>query len=244
MLQQTQGYRWAVTELRQRQKTNKGAPAYSRFINRPLGRRLAAVAYSLSLTPNAVTGLSALCTAGGLATIALFEPTVLTSMLIAALLVLGYALDSADGQLARLQGRGSAAGEWLDHIVDAVKTVSLHVVVLICWYRFYPVDEGWYLVPMAYQVVACSLFFSMILTDQLRRLNAGSKDHYLQGQGKSSALYSLAVVPTDFGLICIAFLLLWWPPVFMTVYALLMLANAAFLVLALYKWYREVKRLG
>lgn len=244
MLQEQQGYRWAVAELRQRQKTNKGAPAYSRFVNRPLGRRLAALAYLLRLTPNGVTGISALCTAGGLAVIALLEPSFGSSLLITALLVLGYALDSADGQLARLQGSGSAAGEWLDHIVDAIKTAALHAMVLISWYRFYPVEGAWYLVPIAYQVVACSLFFSMILTDQLRRLSSGTTGHYLQGQGKSSALYSLAVVPTDFGLICLAFLTLWLPSVFIPVYVLLLLANAGFLALALGKWYREVKGLG
>lgn len=244
MLKQEHGYRWAIAELRQRQKTNKGAPAYSRFVNRPMGRHLAAISYALGLTPNGVTGLSALCTATGLSIIALASPSIISSVLAAAALVLGYALDSADGQLARLRGGGSAAGEWLDHVVDAVKTAALHVVVLICWYRFYPVQENWYLVPLAFVIVDCSLFFSMILTDQLRRQRAGKTEHFLQGQGTSSVLYSLAVVPTDYGLICLVFALLWWQPVFMGAYTLLLLANAGFLVLALNKWYREVKRLG
>lgn len=244
MLQQTRGYRWAVAELRQRQKTSKGAPAYSRFINRPLGRRLAAVAYQAGLTPNAVTGISAACSAAGLALIALLPPSVPTSLGAAALLVLGYALDSADGQLARLRGTGSPAGEWLDHIVDAVKTAALHLVILIAWYRFYDLSEGWYLVPLAFQVVASSLFFAMILTDQLRRLNSGTRGHYLQGQGNSSTLYSLAVMPTDYGLMCLVFGLLFWQAGFMVIYTLLLVANAGFLILALGKWYREVKRHG
>ena len=244
MLKNTEDYRWAVQQLRQRQKTSKGAPAYSRFINRPLGRRLAAVAYVAKLTPNTVTAFSAMCTAGGLAVLALLDPSWISSLLTAALLVLGYALDSADGQLARLCATGSAAGEWLDHVVDAVKTASIHLAVLICWYRFYPVSERWYLIPLAFAVVASSLFFTMILTDQLRRLHSQKRGHYLQGEGRSSALYSLAVVPTDYGLLCLIFLLLWWQPVFMSVYTLLLLANAAFFALALVKWYREVKRLG
>lgn len=244
MLQQKHGYRWAVAELQQRQKTNKGAPAYSRFVNRPLGRRLAAVAFVLNLTPNTVTGISALCTGGGLLVIALFAPTYVTSALAALLLILGYALDSADGQLARLRGGGSPGGEWLDHIVDAIKTAGLHMVVLICWYRFYPIEDRWFLVPIAFQVVACALFFSMILTDQLRRLNSGSTGHYLQGQGKSSWLYSLAVVPTDYGLLCLIFFFLWLYPAFVAMYTLLLVANAGFLVLALRKWYREVDSLG
>ena len=244
MLQQTRGYRGAIAELQQRQKTSKGAPAYSRYINRPLGRRLAALAYLAQLTPNAVTGISAACTAAGLSLIALIEPSVPTSLAAAALLVLGYALDSADGQLARLRGSGSPAGEWLDHIVDAIKTAALHLVILVCWYRFYDLSDAWYLVPLAFQVVASSLFFSMILTDQLRRLHSGSRGHFLQGQGRSSTLYSLAVMPTDYGLMCLVFGLLFWQPGFVVVYSLLLAANAGFLGLALVKWYREVKRHG
>ncbi len=42
------------------QKTSKGAPAYSRFINRRLGRYLAAGAFALRMTPNQVTFVSAM----------------------------------------------------------------------------------------------------------------------------------------------------------------------------------------
>ncbi len=61
----------------------------------------------------------------------------------ALMLLIGYAFDSADGQLSRLTGRSSPAGEWLDHMVDATKVVSmplalglglyLHDVVPVAW---------------------------------------------------------------------------------------------------------------
>ena len=35
------------------------------------------------------------------------------------------------------------AGEWLDHVVDSVKTSALHLAVLIGWYRADVVDEVW-----------------------------------------------------------------------------------------------------
>lgn len=244
MMQHAGGYRWAVHELRQRQKTAKGAPAYSRYINRPLGRRLAALAYRWGLNPNQVTGLSAVCTFGGIFLIAAFAPSWPVTGFVATLLVAGYALDSADGQLARLQNSGSAAGEWLDHIVDAIKTAVLHAAVLICWYRFYDLDVRWLLVPLAFQAVASVQFFAMILTDQLRRLNRGMTEHFMSGQGTSSMAYSLAVLPTDFGLMCLLFVLLAWPAGFVTGYSLLLLANGGFVVLALAKWYREVRRYG
>lgn len=244
MLKNTGDYRWALAELAQRQKTSKGAPAYSRYINRPMGRRLAAMAYKLGLTPNQVTALSALCTFSAIALIMLLRPTWWQGILVAGLLVLGYALDSADGQLARLQNSGSAAGEWLDHVVDAIKTAMLHLAVLVSFYRFTDLDERWYAVAMCFQVVATVQFFSMILTDQLRRLNQGTRTHFLKGQGRSSALYSLAVVPTDFGLMCLVLGLMFVQPVFLSLYALLLLANAGFIILALGKWYREVRSFG
>lgn len=244
MSQSTTDYRWAVSELLERQKTSKGAPAYSRFVNRPLGRRLAAVAYVLQMTPNQVTAVSAIFTFTGIFLIVLFEPFWWVTCLAAFLLVLGYALDSADGQLARLQGGGSAAGEWLDHIVDAVKTSVLHLAILVCWYRFYDLDHVWLLIPLMFQAVASVLFFSMILTDQLRRLNRGGTGHFRKGEGNSSVLYSLAVVPTDYGLMCLTFALLFWQSAFPILYGLLLVANLGFLTLALGKWFREVRSLG
>jgi phosphatidylglycerophosphate synthase len=47
--------------------------------------------------------------------------------LITVVLVLGYALDAADGQLARLRGGGSSLGEWLDHMIDSAKVVGPHL---------------------------------------------------------------------------------------------------------------------
>ncbi|GAA5227765.1 CDP-alcohol phosphatidyltransferase family protein [Paeniglutamicibacter antarcticus] len=203
---------------------------------------MAAIAFVLGTTPNKVTGVSAAFTFSGIILIASFEPVWWLSMLAALLLALGYALDSADGQLARLQGKGSAAGEWLDHVVDAIKTAVLHLAVLICWYRFYDLDERMYLLPIAFQVVASVLFFAMILTDQLRRLNRGKSEHFLEGQGSSSTAYSLAVLPTDYGLMCVVFALLFWHEGFIVLYALLLAANSGFLALALVKWFREVSR--
>lgn len=118
------GHREVVTRLASAQKPSKGAPAYSRYVNRPLGRQLAAVAIRWGLTPNQVTVASSLCTFVGIGLILLVRPSLALGPALATLFMLGYALDAADGQLARLLGRGSYAGEWLDHMVDAAKMVS------------------------------------------------------------------------------------------------------------------------
>jgi len=181
-------YRAALTELRAQQKTSKGAPAYSRFVNRPVGRRLAALAYVAGLGPDQVTALSALATFTGIGLVAFAPPSVPLGLAVAVLLVLGYALDSADGQVARLRGGGSPAGEWLDHVVDALKLGLLHVAVVVSWYRHFEVPDTALLIPLGFLVVQSVLFFAMILTDSLRRAHRGQRGNFLAGDGSSSTL--------------------------------------------------------
>ncbi len=225
------------------QKSNAGAPAYSRFVNRPLGRRIAAAAYLAGLTPNAVTAISAALSFSGIALIGLVQPHWWTGILVAAALVAGYAFDAADGQLARLRGGGSHAGEWLDHVVDAAKISALHLAVLIGAYRFFDLGSAaWLLVPIGFVLVANVTFFAMILNDLLRaRLVA--KTGTPIARPAASTLRSLLVMPTDYGLLCLVFLLLGATPVFFGVYAALFVATAGFLALALMKWFRDMAAL-
>jgi len=232
--------RAALAVLAAAQKSSSGAPAYSRFVNRRLGRWLAAVAWTLRATPNQVTAVSALCTFAGIALLALLPAGPLVAVLVPLLLVLGYALDSADGQLARLGGGGSPAGEWLDHVVDATKIAVLHLAVGVAWIRS-PEDRGVLVaVPFAYQVIATVAFFAIVLTEQLRRAEAVRRGEATLSRPRTGALYSLAVVPTDYGLLCLAFALLAWPAGFTAVYLALALANTLYLALALPKWWREL----
>ena len=236
-------YREGMTRLVSKQKTAKGAPAYSRFVNRRLGRHLAAAAWSLDRTPNQVTALSGTFTGAGILLVAVVRPTVLVAVLVTLALVVGYALDSADGQLARLRGGGSAAGEWLDHVVDAVKTGALHAAVLVSLYRFTDLRAGWLLVPLLYGVVATSWFFAVILTDMLRRAHVsrtGSPPAPVQTS--APLLRSLLALPTDYGLLCLVFLLLSSPRVFTTAYGLMLAGTAAVFVAALQSWFRELSR--
>ena len=128
-------YAEAVARLAHAQKGARNAPAYSRWVNRPIGRRFAALAYLAGLSPDRVTGMSGCFTFAGIGLIAVSGPSPAVGLVVALLLVIGYALDSADGQLARLQGGDTLRGEWLDHVTDAVKIASLHLAVVICWYR-------------------------------------------------------------------------------------------------------------
>lgn len=238
------GFRQAHHQLSSAQKPPaKGSPAYSRFVNRKIGRVLAAAAAPLGLTPNQVTGISAAFSATAIALIALVRPGVGAGLAIAGLLVLGYAFDSADGQLARLRGGGSPAGEWLDHVVDSVKVSALHLAVLIAWYRHFELPDGALLVPLGFTLVSAVLFFAQILTDQLRRAHPQDAPDRADSSLRA-VLRSVAVAPTDYGLLCLSFGLLGYQPGFVVVYSFMFAASLAFLLAALPKWFREVGRYG
>ena len=221
------------------QKGAAGAPAYSRFVNRKLGRYLAAVAFHAGLTPNAVTGISALCTFSGIAVLALVPATWPVGVLVAALLAVGYALDSADGQLARLRGGGSPAGEWLDHVVDSAKIASIHLAVFLGLSRVEDLARGWLLVPLAFSVVAVVHFSATLLNEALRAQH-GVRTRAARSDARPGVLRSLLVAPTDYGVLCLVFVLLGAPAVFLGAYGLLALGTAGYVVLALGRWYREM----
>lgn len=237
----TEVYSDALLRLPAHQKTSKGAPAYSRFVNRRAGRRLAALSYAWGLTPNQVTALSAVFTFSAIVGIAVGDGSFLHGVLVSAGLLIGYALDSADGQLARLRGGGSSAGEWLDHVLDSTKTASIHLAVLLHLARQDDVDAPLLLLPLAFAVLANVWFFTVILTGQLRERHDAAPR---ADAGRAPVLRSLLALPTDYGLLCLVFLLLSATEVFLGLYGLLLLGTAAFLAAALPTWYRELHALG
>jgi phosphatidylglycerophosphate synthase len=238
----SEGLRGTLRRLSAAQKGAAGAPAYSRFVNRRLGRLFAALAFHAGLTPNAVTALSAVATGTGIALLALVPPSVPMGLVVAACLVLGYALDAADGQLARLRGGGSPAGEWLDHMVDAAKASSLHLAVLVGLHRHTDVDPVVLLVPLGYCVVDAVTYFGTMLNEALRAQH-GVATRAQRTAERVGAGRSLLTLPTDYGLLACVFVLYGWTGGFVPVYTVLFLAAAGFLALASVKWFREMGRL-
>lgn len=147
------------------QKPVSGVPAYLRWVNRPLGGQAAVVAAIWGWSPNGVTALSAAFGAVGVGLLVVF-PTWWAGPTAAVLLLLGYVLDSADGQLARIQGRGGPAGEWLDHVVDGVRAPLVHVAVAIHLLRS---DAPPWLVLVAglFSVLVSAWFLSQLLAEKL-----------------------------------------------------------------------------
>lgn len=236
-----------VSRLADAQKARtRGAPGYSIYVNRPIGRHLAAAAFRLGLTPNMVTGISAVFTFAGIVLVASVAPAWWLGIVVWACLALGYAFDSADGQLARLRGGGSASGEWLDHVVDATKIASIHLAVLISVYRFFALPSpALLLIPILFSIVASVIFFAIILNEQLKKAHGWKATAAAQTEsGRSTPLRALAALPMDYGFLCLVFVLLGVPWLFFAVYTLLFIANALYLVVAANKWFRDMGRLG
>lgn len=236
-------FQQAHAQLSHAQKGHaRGAPAYSVYVNRRVGRLLAAIAYSLRLSPNAVTGVSAAHTFLGIILLILAPAAPWSGIVVALLLALGYAWDSADGQVARLTGQGSPAGEWLDHFVDAIKIASLHLAVLVgAWFHTPMRDTWWLAVPLVFSVVATVTFFGMLLNDLIKSGHGGVSTH---ARGGGTLGRSLLLLPTDFGIVCLVFLVWGWPFLFFWLYSALAAASLMFLLLAAVKWFREMLALG
>ncbi|MCI0159344.1 CDP-alcohol phosphatidyltransferase family protein [Leifsonia shinshuensis] len=221
----------------------RSAPAYSRFVNRRLGRYITAWAYLAHLTPNAVTAISAVWTFAAIVLLIVLPASWGLGIAVAVLLLVGYAFDSADGQLSRLTGRSSPAGEWLDHMVDATKVVSMPLALLVGFYLHRTVAVGWLVVPLVSAVVASVLFFGMILTEQLRR-RTGAVPLAEDLPGRPSWLRAVLVLPMDYGVLCVSFVLLGWLPGFLVVYTLIVIATALFLLAAAARWFHELRGEG
>lgn len=237
-------WRDIVSALAGAQKSNRNVAAYSRFINRPFGRVLAATAYKLGMTPNQVTAVSACFSFAGIALLAFGPGQVWTGVVVSLLLIVGYALDSADGQVARLSGGGSGAGEWLDHVIDCTKMSSFHLAVAVLWFRHL---GQWPLlsvaIPLVFSIQAAVWFFAIILTELLGRVDAATRGTTPEKQ-PSSPLNTLIMVPADYGFLALTMLLLGFTTVWRIGYAALMIYNVLLLLVQLVRWYRRVAALS
>jgi len=231
----------AYEALTRAQKPPRGVSLYSRFVNRRLGRVFAALGARLGMSPNGVTAVSGLLTVAAVALVALAPPSLWLGVTVALLLVLGFAFDAADGQLARLLGGGSAAGEWLDHVLDAGKSVALHAAVLISAYWHFDVSTAWLLVPIGFQVVAVVVFAAGTLRELLGRVARPAAPPVPSRPRWGTGILLL---PVDAGVLALAFVTLAWPQVFVVVYSLLFVANLLVGAALMVKWMRELNALA
>ncbi|WP_173923443.1 CDP-alcohol phosphatidyltransferase family protein [Agromyces sp. Marseille-P2726] len=227
-------YPEALERLTAAQKPGAGVPAYLRWVNRGLGRRAAAVAYVARWSPNQVTAVSMLLSLAGMVVLAAVEASVVSAIAASVLLLAGYALDSADGQLARLTGGGSVAGEWLDHVIDAFRLPLFHVAVTVYLLR----ETGSLAlagIGVAFSVLASAWFFAQTLAEKLA---PGASD----GSTDAPVWVSFAKLPYDVGVLYLIVLTAAWPAVFLSAYVALLVITAAVAVLSMGRKYRGLAR--
>ena len=205
-------------------------------------------AYRLGWVPNQVTAVSALFTYTAIALIALVRPSAWMSILVALLLLIGYALDSADGQLARLTRMGRPSGEWLDHAIDMGKIALLHAAVAFSWLRWGVPGAGqsdWLIaIPLLFGAVAVVGFFTWLLSDLLVRVAEARAQvqppSTPAAQEPAPVLRSLLRLPGDYGLLALMFAL-FATGGFLPVYSLLLVASGLILAAALPVYFQRVR---
>lgn len=210
--------RIAYAEARRRlasaQKAGAGVPAYLRWVNRPLGGQAAVIAANWGGSPNGVTALSAAFGVVGVGILAGF-PSWWAGPVATCLLLIGYVLDSADGQLSRIQGRGGPAGEWLDHVVDGVRAPLVHIAVAVHLLR---AEAAPWLILVAgmFSVLVSGWFLSQLLAEKLLPKKPPSTD-----DPQSGILESFIKQPQDPSTTYLTLAFIGLPVVFAVIYSAL-----------------------
>lgn len=232
------GFRDHLASLEHAQKPGGGVPAYMRWVNRRAARTIAAAAAVAGLTPNAVTAISAALSAAGLAVLLVAPPSWHVGIVVAILAALGFAFDSADGQLARLTRASGPAGEWLDHVVDAIRTPAVHLCVGVAILVSRP-ELAW-LVPVAFAfaILSTGQFSSQLLAEQLMRGRGGDRPE------PSGVRKSILLLPTDTGVLCWIFALWGGPLWFGAAYAALFALNVVHVAASMRRKYARLQAAG
>jgi phosphatidylglycerophosphate synthase len=221
-------------------------------VNRRLARFAAAAAYAAGWSANAVTAASALLSLVAIVLMVSVPPDPVLGIFVGVFLAAGYVLDSADGQVARLGRTGSPAGEWLDHVVDSVRTPAIHLAVFVGLALHGGAGSGpltlgipgldamrpgeWaLLVALLYCLVSVGQFMSQILAEQLSGAAVPSSS-------SAGVRQSVLLIPTDMGTLCWIFALWGLPEVFIWAYLAMFLLNAAHTLISMRRKYQKLRR--
>lgn len=220
--------------LRNAQKPGVGVPAYMRWVNRRLARYATVAAYSVGLTPNAVSLISFAVSAAALSVL-LLSPAhgVATGVVVAVLLALGFVLDSVDGQLARVTGASGPAGEWLDHLLDSVRSPAVHLCILVVALRADESPGFLAFVAFGFTLTQVGQFASQMLGGMLLDRTGGPRTAPRRHQ-------SWILLPTDTGVMCWIFVLWGLPTVFSSTYAVVFAACLVHALVSIRRRFREL----
>ncbi|MBN1971470.1 MAG: CDP-alcohol phosphatidyltransferase family protein [Candidatus Delongbacteria bacterium] len=205
-------------KLKYLQKGSLGTPAYTRYINRWFGRLFASFIALFEITPNAISLLSSIITLISFILFLLLNKIhFFTSLVLVILLMLGYALDSADGQLSRLLIKQSKRGEWLDHTLDAIKIPLGHGVAIFYIINTWAINHSWFVLYLILLSLTSGRFLSNILKTKL--IDYKSKKSQVDSTN-NDVIKSILLLPEDYGVYILLFLFTCKPNLFFVAYTI------------------------
>lgn len=195
---------------------------YTRYVNRNAAIPLTYMFWRLGVHPNTISVVSSAVThtaLGLLLVLGVAVPVVVGAYL---LLVLGYMLDSCDGQLARVSGKTSKRGEWLDHSLDMVKLLTFNMTLgyLLLTHAI----DGTLPMGAVFGAIVLNLlfqpthFFVISMKDAILGLPKKPAATASPAQGLGGAAAALLRNAADYGLFMPMVLLLPWIEAFLYIY--------------------------
>jgi phosphatidylglycerophosphate synthase len=130
---------------------NRGGGLYSEAVSQPFGSAIALTAARIGLTPTALTLINLVLGLAASVTVVVLAPRMAAGAVPAWAVGLGalvawqvaYALDCADGQLARATGQASASGARLDVLCDVAAHIALVTALASVAFAYRPSTPVW-----------------------------------------------------------------------------------------------------
>jgi hypothetical protein len=208
---QTPTVRQNLARLAAVESSPRSLPAYSRWVNRPLARAMAAVALRLGVGPALMAVLATAATVTGLVTLVGVAPGRTTGVIVAVALAIGFMLDSADLMLIGIR-RATRGG--VDRSAAAIRMCVVHLAVLVAVLRSNTISHlAWPLIGVCFLAVAMIMVFGL-----------GAEPSYEVSRPRW--LRSAICAPADYGMVCWVFLLLGSTTTFLIAYSALLCAQA------------------
>ncbi|MGH3712071.1 MAG: CDP-alcohol phosphatidyltransferase family protein [Micromonosporaceae bacterium] len=132
-------------------KANRGGGLYSEAVSQRIGAVISVAAHRFRIRPTALTLLNLVTGVAASATVVILAPSAAAGELPMWALGLGaliawqvaYAVDCADGQLARVTGQTSAAGARVDILVDIAVQIALVTALAAVGVAYRPETPAW-----------------------------------------------------------------------------------------------------
>jgi len=116
--------------------STRGSTWYHRNISLKLSNYVVYLSYRAGLSPNFLTVLSGVCCLLAMFAVLFFPRSLYAGLLNLAFLQLCFIFDCADGVLARIRGRTSKFGAFLDGVIDSFDHFLVFMIFGFVWARY------------------------------------------------------------------------------------------------------------